>query len=187
MTGACVLIFSRWTIGLAFAVSAIGKATSLASFQSTIAQLRVLPPRLARPAAIGCVAAEALTAALAAAGGAWGAWGARGVFAAAGFSLAVALLAVFSVILAAALRRRADVSCNCFGPGERRISWYDLLRNGLLGLCCAGGLWAWTTPTAPRPGPGLEVTLGLMAASFLVIATNLEDFVTVIRKPYLVG
>ena len=180
MTGACVLIFCRWTIGLAFAVSAIGKVTSLASFQSTIAQLRLLPPRLARPAAIASVAVEAVSAIGVAAGG---------VLAAAGFSLAAVLLAVFSCVLVVALRQNASVSCNCFGPGERRISRYDLLRNGLLGLCCAGGLWAGAAraaSAATRPGAGLDVTLGLIAAAFLVITINLEDFVEVIRKPYLI-
>lgn len=172
-----MLIFCRWAIGLAFAVSAIGKVTSLASFQSTIAQLRLLPPRLARPAAIASVAVEAVSAIGVAAGG---------VLAAAGFSLAAVLLAVFSCVLVVALRQNASVSCNCFGPGERRISRYDLLRNGLLGLCCAGGLWAWAAPAAMRPGAGLDVALGLIAAAFLVIAVNLEDFVEVIRKPYLI-
>jgi hypothetical protein len=178
MAAACVLIFCRWAIGLAFAVSAIGKVTSLTSFQSTIAELGLLPRHLAGPAAIASVTAEALAAAGMAVGG---------VLVGASFSLASALLAAFSVVLAAALHQKANVSCNCFGPSERRISRYDLLRNGLLGLCCAGGLWAWSTPPAQHPGPALQVTLGLIAAAFLVIATNLEDFVGVLRKPYLAG
>ena len=69
MAGACVLIFCRWAIGLAFAVSAIGKITSMASFRGTIVELGTLPRRLASPAAIAAVTAEVLAAALVAAGG----------------------------------------------------------------------------------------------------------------------
>ncbi len=178
MTGACVLIFCRWVIGLALAVSAVGKASALASFRSTIAELGILPGRLAGAAALGSVAAEGLTVVLVAAGS---------VFADAGFWLAAALLAAFSVILGIALRQKSDVSCNCFGPSERRVSWYDLARNGVLGLCCAGGLWPWPDRAGVHLAPGLIVVLGLMGASFLLITVNLEDLVDVLRKPYLVS
>lgn len=178
MASACVLIFCRWVIGLAFAVSAIGKASALASFRSAITEFGILPGRLTGAAALASVTAEGLTAVLVAAGG---------VFADAGFALAAALLAVFSVVLGVALRRKADVSCHCFGPSERHVSWYDLARNGVLGLCCAGGLWAWPVPAGEHQAPGLIVALGLMGACFLVIAVNLEDLIDVLRKPYLVG
>jgi Methylamine utilisation protein MauE len=177
MAGVCVLAFCRWAIGLAFALSAIGKATSMTSFRSTIGELKLLPPRLAGPAAIASVAAEALTAVVVAVGG---------VLATAGFALALALLSVFSVVLVVALRRKTEVSCNCFGPGERPISRYDLARNALLGLSCAGGMWA-RPGLAAHPGTGLAVTLGLAAATFLVIVTNLGDFTEVLRQSYLIS
>ena len=101
-----VLVFCRWLIGLAFAVSAVGKARALSAFRSTITEFGVLPARLAPAAARATVAAEGLVVVLVAAGD---------VLAAAGFALALALLAAFSVILGAAVRRHTDVSCNCFG------------------------------------------------------------------------
>ena len=42
-----VLVFCRWLIGLAFAVSAGGKARALGAFRSTITEFGVLPARLA--------------------------------------------------------------------------------------------------------------------------------------------
>jgi hypothetical protein len=172
-----VLIFCRWLIGLAFAVSAIGKARALRSFRSTLTELGVLPARMASGAALATITAEGLVVVLVAAGD---------VLAAAGFTLALVLLAAFSVILRAAIRKNADVSCNCFGPGERRVSWYDVARNGLLGLCCAAGLWAWVISAGEHVSPALIVALGLTAAGFLVITANLDDFIEMLRKPYLV-
>jgi len=171
-----VLVFCRWLIGLAFAVSAVGKARALSAFRSTITEFGVLPARLAPAAAKATIAAEGLVVVLVAAGD---------VLAAAGFALALALLAAFSVILGAAVRRHTDVSCNCFGASERRVSWYDVARNGLLGLCCAGGLWTWLLPARERLSPAVIMALGLTAAGFLVITANLDDFIAMLRQPYL--
>jgi hypothetical protein len=176
MGAAFVLIFCRWLIGLAFAASATGKARALGSFRSTIIEFGVLPARLAPAAAVATITAEGLVVVLVAAGG---------VLSAAGFALALGLLAVFSAILGAALRKHANVSCNCFGPSERRVSWYDMARNGLLGLCCAGGLGVWAGSAGGHQSPALIVVLGLAAAGFLVIAANLDDFIEIARKPYL--
>jgi hypothetical protein len=171
-----VFVFCRWLIGLAFALSATGKARALGAFRSTITEFGVLPARLARAAAIATIAAEGLVVVLVAAGD---------TLAAAGFALALVLLAVFAVILGAAVRKNVDVSCNCFGSSERRVSWYDVARNGLLGLCCAGGLWTWLLTAGERLSPALIVALGLTAAGFLVITANLDDFIEMLRKPYL--
>jgi hypothetical protein len=177
MGAAFVVVFCRWLIGLAFAVSATGKARALGSFRSTVIEFGVIPSRLAPAVAVAVITAEGLVVALAAV---------VPVPAAAGFALALVLLAAFSVALGAVLRRKADVSCNCFGPGERRVSWYDLARNGLLGLCCAGGLWASAGSAGERLSPALIVALGLAAAGFLTVTANLDDFIGILRKAYLV-
>jgi hypothetical protein len=169
-------VFCRWLTGLAFAVSAIGKARGLGAFRSTIAELGVLPARLAPRAAIVTIIAEGLVVVLVAAGD---------VLAVAGFALALVLLALFSVVLGAAVRKNADISCNCFGPSERRVSWYDVARNGLLGLGCAGGLWAWLISAPGHLSPALVVALGLTAAGFLIVTANLDDLIEMLRKPYL--
>lgn len=170
-----VLTFCRWVIGLTFAVSAAGKATSVGAFRDALTDLGVVPGPWKRAVAAATICAEALVATLVAAGGR---------FAGAGFALALALLAVFSGVLAAALRRKADVSCNCFGPGERHISRYDLARNAVLGLCCAAGEWAGIISSHRYPPPALIAALGLMAAGLVLIATNLQAITELLRRPH---
>ncbi|MBO0801515.1 MAG: hypothetical protein J2P25_00350 [Nocardiopsaceae bacterium] len=104
--------------------------------------------------------------------------------------LGLALLAVFSATLITALRRREAVSCNCFGPGTRPVSRYDLVRNAVLGMCCVAGLleggWlGYGGSPAGHPSPAVIVLLGFVAAVFVTIAVNLEDIVEVLRKPYV--
>jgi hypothetical protein len=176
MEGAWVLTFCRWAIGLAFGVSAAGKATAMASFRTALADFGVLPQRLNSAAAVTTVGAEALVVALVA----FGRW-----LAVAGLCLCLALLAVFSAVLITALRRKADVSCNCFGPGDRKVSWYDLARNAVLGMCCVAGLAGYGQSSAWHPSLAVIFLLGLMAAVFVTVATNLEDIAEVLRKPYL--
>jgi hypothetical protein len=174
--GVIVLVFCRWVIGIAFASSAAGKAASLASFRDAITDFGVIPGSLTGAAALATVSAEGLVAAAVAAGG---------VLASAGFALGLALLAVFSALLAAALRRKAEFSCNCFGRSERKISWYDMARNVILGLCCAGGLWTYQAAAKGYPGPAPLIALGLVAAFAVGIAANLEGITWLLRKPYL--
>jgi hypothetical protein len=174
--GAALLIFCRWSIGLTFAVSALGKAAAMGSFRDALVDFGVLPAPVTGLVAGVVVGAEGLVAALQAAGG---------VFASAGFALALALLAGFSAILARALRMKADVSCNCFGPAERKVSWFDVARNALLALCCAGGLWTAPGGTAVRLSAGPVLALGLVAAGFVIVVTALEDITVMLRKPHL--
>jgi hypothetical protein len=176
MPGVIVLTFCRWAIGLAFAWSAAGKAVALSSFRDAITDFGVIPARWSGAAALVTISAEALAAAGAAAGGG---------LALAGFGLSLVLLVVFSAILAAALRRKARFSCNCFGPSERTISWYDVARNVVLGLCCAAGLWNYQAGAAGYPAPALVITLGLAAACLVCIAANLDDIIWLLRKPSL--
>lgn len=177
MDSAATLTFCRWAIGLTFAVSALGKARTLGTFRAAVAGFGVLPRRAERPAAVGTVAAEALVVALVALGGGW---------TAAGFVLALVLLVVFSAVLASALRRKAEVACNCFGASERQVSWYDLARNGCLATCCAGGLASWAASIGGRPELALTVALSLMAATFVALVSNLADIVELLRRPYVV-
>jgi uncharacterized membrane protein YphA (DoxX/SURF4 family) len=171
-----VLLFCRWSIGLTFLASAVGKVRDLPAFRLAITDLRALPARLARPAAIGTVVAEALVV-----------LGMIVGFAAlpVGFVLAAVLLVLFSGVLVAALRRDAGVSCNCFGASERPISWYDIGRNTALMACCVAGLVGYAIADG-RPAASVIVLLGLMAGCFFLIVSNSEDIVELLRKPYVI-
>lgn len=176
MDGMAILAFCRWAIGLTFVVSAAGKAMSVGDFREALTELGVAHGRLRRAIAPATIWAEGLVAVLVAAGG---------PFTDAGFALALALLAAFSVVLAAALRSKTDVTCNCFGPGERRISRYDLVRNAVLGLCCAAGEWAGLVSSHPYPPPAVIAMLGLMAAGLVLITTSLQAITELLRRPHV--
>jgi hypothetical protein len=169
-----VLMFCRWSIGLTFAVSAFGKARELRAFELAVVDLAGVPAGRARPVALATLLAEVLVVLAVAVGGP-----ALPV----GFGLAAGLLLLFSFVLARALRRRTAVSCNCFGASERPISGYDLVRNGALLACCVAGL---ALVDRPAPAAAVIVLLALMAGCFMLIVTNAEDIVDLLRKPYLV-
>jgi uncharacterized membrane protein YphA (DoxX/SURF4 family) len=170
-----VLLFCRWSVGITFLASAVGKARDLPGFRQAVTDLHALPSRLARPAAIGTVLAESLVALGMLVGS---------VALPAGFVLGAVLLVLFSVVLIAALRRDAGVSCNCFGASERPISWYDIGRNAMLVACCIAGLAGYAIADGNPPASAV-VLLGLMAGCFFLILTNSEDIVELLRKPYV--
>jgi hypothetical protein len=172
-----VLMFCRWGIGLTFLASAAGKLRDLRAFRQAVVDLAGLPAAADRPVAIGTVAAEGLVVL----GMAVGHLGLP-----VGFGLAAALLVLFSIVLAAALRRRMTVACNCFGAGERPVSWYDLARNAALLACCGAGLAGYAVTDRLQPAAVLIVLTGLMAGCFVLIVTNVADIVELLGKPYLV-
>lgn len=176
MNDIALLTFCRWVIGLTFAVSAGSKAIDLPAFRYAVRDLGGIPRWGKGVVPVAAVGAEGLVVALVAAGG---------TLADAGFALAITLLGLFSALLAVNLRRKVEVNCNCFGPGERRISWYDVARNVLLGLCCTGGLWACMMSSQGYLPPVGILALGLMAAGFMILATNLQAIIELLRRPYL--
>jgi hypothetical protein len=64
---------------------------------------------------------------------------------------ALALLAVFSVLLGGAVRRGVTGGCNCFGAARLEpVSGVDVVRNGLLAVLAVAALGA-PGPTVPHP------------------------------------
>ncbi|GAB3976601.1 MauE/DoxX family redox-associated membrane protein [Plantactinospora veratri] len=105
------LEFSRWLLVLVFLASAGSKLRGRASFRAFADSLRamaLLPSRVVGPVAVAVTTAEAavpvLLVPLPVAG-----------LTTVGFALAAALLAAFTVAVAAVLRRGTPVSCRCFG------------------------------------------------------------------------
>jgi uncharacterized membrane protein YphA (DoxX/SURF4 family) len=173
-----MLTFCRIVIALVFALSASGKVLDMPAFQESIADFRLLPRRWSKVVAWAFLGAEFVIALLMAVGG-----GALLT----GFLLASGLLVTFSAALVVALRRNAEVTCNCFGRTERRISFYDVVRNALLVLCSLAGAW-WALAGSPQNLAAVEaVLIGLMAVCFVVLTTNLRDIVETLRQPFHIG
>lgn len=81
---------------------------------------------------------------------------------------ALALLAAFTVVLAAAVRRGVTAGCNCFGAARvDPVSGVDLLRNGLLASLAVGALLA-PGPRAPGPAALAAVAAAVAGGALLL-------------------
>jgi hypothetical protein len=169
-----LLFFCRMVVLLVFAISSLGKVLALKEFQMTIREFGLLPRPWARPAALIFVGSEILVVLAMLAGGSW---------LPLGFLVGLTLLIVFAGALIVVLRKKQDMSCNCFGRSDHRISWYDPIRNLLLTSCCAGGFFASYTVSRGLSA-GEMILLGLMAAAFVGLATNVGDVVKTLRRPF---
>jgi hypothetical protein len=169
-----LLFFCRIAVLLVFAMASLGKMLELKEFQMTIREFELLPRPWARPVALIFVGGEVLVVLAMLAGGSW---------LPLGFLIGLTLLVVFAGALFIVLRRKPDMSCNCFGRSDHRISWYDPIRNLLLTLCCAGGLLA-SYSVSQGLIAGEMIVLGMMAAAFVGLATHVGDVVKTLRRPF---
>jgi len=153
----------RSALALLFAASAFAKLRDVDGFAAAVAGYRILPARLARPAALSFLALElALAPALLS----------PPLRAAAGLA-AAALLGLYAFAIAVNLvRGRRHIDCGCSGPdGRQAISGPLAARNALL----ASAALALAAPVAARPWLWLD-SLTLLAAvsvsACLYAATN---------------
>ena len=174
-----LLAFCRITIGLVFAASFLGKARNFASYERTIIGFNIVPRQLARVAAILLLGGELAVLVLISMGD---------FLLAIGFSLAVALLLIFTGALISVLVRRICTSCNCFGESDKLITPFDILRNVGFILCALVGLWAYSALAGNQHNVHLSLTLpewGLAAvgaAVFVVIWINLGELAHLFRS-----
>lgn len=168
-----LLLFCRILIALVFALSLVGKIRNVGAFQESIADFELLPAQASRAAAWIFLVGEALVVVLLLIGG---------VALAAGFGLAILLLAVFSTALLLILRRKRQVVCNCFGRADQQITAYDVVRNGLLIAGCLAGLFALQSAGGGVSAAEL-IVVGLMAAAGSALVTNLADIAETLRQP----
>lgn len=115
-----LLMFCRIAIGVTFAYSFLTKAQDVNQFARTIANFKLLPSQLSKPAATLTLIGELTAIALMAVGGR---------LLPIGFGLAVLLLLVFTVALVWTLVRNIQTPCNCFGASRQPVTAYDLWRN----------------------------------------------------------
>lgn len=132
-----------------------GKVRDVRGFAAIVDGYRILPGRLATPAAIAVLAAEAIAAVLLIPPGTrhWGA------------TLAAALFAAFLVAMVSVLRRDLRVDCGCFGSAKRSnpVSRRTVARAGLLLLLAV--------MTVAVPPAGFSVThLGLSGLYLCLLA-----------------
>jgi hypothetical protein len=125
-------IVLRTALALLFLVAAGHKLRDLGHFRATLADYRLLPATLTRPAAVVVTGAElAVAAALIVPGP-------RRL----GLAGAAGLLVVYAFAVAVNLARgRRDLDCGCAGPAARRaISGWLVARNAVLAVFALAGL-----------------------------------------------
>jgi hypothetical protein len=142
-----------------FACSAVAKLAGRGSFAAfRLATARLVPALRDRaaPLAVAVVCAELATTVLLAVP----------VTAPVGLVLGLALLAAFTVAVAAALRRGETTSCNCFGRSTAPLQARHLVRNALLMTVAGIGLVA----DLGRPTGAGVTGMALAGASAVVLA-----------------
>lgn len=176
MFASYVLMFCRITIALLFMFSFGSKALALRDFTVAIGDFRLLPRRWSRKITWLFLSGEIASSVLVISGG---------HLLPIGFLLATVLLTAFSIALLMALWRKFDMSCNCFGRTEHRISYYDVIRNMYLIVCCLIGLWI-LRYASQGLSSGEIVLLILMSAVILIFVTNSADVVKALCRPFQV-
>jgi hypothetical protein len=155
---------------LAFLFAAGGKTFDFGEFRRGLTESFNIPRTLSGAVAGVIIAAE------------WGIAGLltfdRGAAGRAGMAAALLLLGLFTAVIALAFVRGAIVSCNCFGASTRRISIYDLFRNGaLMGACSFNLMYA-------QSGTVNAISYVLLtgaALTALTMTVNLQEMVQVVR------
>jgi uncharacterized membrane protein YphA (DoxX/SURF4 family) len=164
----------RCLIGLVFVLSVAGKVRGRRAFEEFVTATRELlaaivpgPDRKAvRAVSLAVIAAEAVIPPLVLIPG----------LTRVGFAVAVALLAAFTVAIAAVLRRGSRTACHCFGTSASPLRPVHLVRNGLLLAAAGTGLLLGGAGLAGTAPPLLLVTAVAAAVAALVL-TRLDEIV----------
>ena len=148
-----ILLVGRVVLAAVFAVAAAAKIADLTGLRATLTEFRV-PPRLVTPSSFLLSAAELAIAALLL----------PAATARIAALAALALLTVFCVGVAAALRRGEQPDCGCFGRAHSaRVGPSTLVRNAV--LAAGAGLVA-----LAGPGRGLDSAVAGIHVSALGVA-----------------
>src|SRR5215467_655811 len=105
-----------------FVLSAVEKLRAPGAFVDGIQSFRLLPPRFVRPGAYAALFCEICSVGLLAVPRT----------ALAGFVLAGAVLALFTVVIARTIRRGLNVPCPCFGVSTVPVGPQHVIRNLIL-------------------------------------------------------
>ena len=163
------LVCCQFLVSLVFAVSVVSKVRSRERYGDFVTAVAQLAPGLpVRPAAATVVVAETavLVSVLVPATTPFG------------FVLALALLAAFTAAIAAAIRRRHSVSCQCFGASSAPVGRPQLARNAVLLLIAAAGLVVALSPARSSPDPGvlaMAVLTGAAGGLAVVFTDEIAD------------
>lgn len=176
MIPAYLLFFSRTVLCIVFSMSLFGKISDMAAFKRAVMDFGLLPKSLTALFAALVIVAELSVVVLVLVGDLM-------MF---GFALAVLILVVFSLALVFVLVRRARISCNCFGPTSKIVSFADVGRNAAFILCALVGLTAQNLARAQDIPMRLAeyAIIGAMAVIFVILFTQIENWSETFRQAF---
>jgi methylamine utilization protein MauE len=157
-----VVLAARVLLGAVFAVAVVEKLRDGRAFRRFVAAL-VGPGWAVRLSIVAVILAESGVAGLLLLPGS-GSWSVP-----AGFGLALALLAAFSVAAGRALRREVRLSCGCLGGSSGPVSRETLHRNAVLALAAGVGLAGSATADAAPLSAGAAAAAGFGLAAAIVV------------------
>ncbi|GEM_PF-847096 len=167
----------RWYVLIALLAAAIGKTLYFRRFRDSLDEAFVrLKGNGNRLAAAAIVTGE-WTAALSMLAG--------GALSRMGLMLALALFVVLTAVVAVVLAKGLSVRCNCFGPSQRRISGYDLLRNLLFIAAASSGVYGASAAAASGVSGGFAwpavAAIAAVAATLFLLSIGLREIVHLLR------
>ena len=156
-----VLIFCQLSLAVIFGLGAWGKLRDLEAFTGVVRNYRLLPEFAVWPVAHTMPVLEAAIA-VAILAGPTQPYSAMGAF---------MLLAIFAVAMGVnILRGRRYIDCGCFRTTlKQRLSWWLVVRNGVLMSMAAVLVVAAVPSGMTRPITFLDVYVGTMAAIVVVL------------------
>ncbi|WP_433373232.1 MauE/DoxX family redox-associated membrane protein [Streptosporangium sp. CA-115845] len=162
----------RCLIGVVFVSSFIGKAANrdaTNAFVESVRDMRLLPQTLARPVALGVMAAELAACVLLVVP--------TPTAAVAGFTIAAGLLIIFTISIALTLRRGAHIPCRCFGVSTTTpLGIQHIMRN--IALTAFALMGAAVTPaTGPVEAGGVAIAVfgGLILGGLFTVIDDLVE------------
>lgn len=168
------LVFSRLTIGFAFVLSSLDKVLNFAAFEQAVANYQILPRPLVKTSALLVLVGQVTVVTLLFLGGR---------FLTFGFSLAIALLFGFCIVLSSVLTRNLKIPCHCFSLTEKSVSLYTVLRSvGFFVCALVGWVARWMMPLGTQTSlSAVEFGfLGLMAVGFVVLWIHLSGIMEIL-------
>ncbi len=169
------IAFSRIVIGLIFAISAYGKIQDVSSFTDAITRFKFFPKQFSPALAYLFLSGEILVVLLMLIGG---------FFLLFGYLLSFLMYLAFSIVLSSVVIRKIDTSCNCFGPSEKPVTPFHVVRAaGLMLLSAVSGAVLYLNNTSLVQPELLGWVLMVLAGGiFTFIWIQLDEIAELFRK-----
>ncbi len=169
------IAFSRIVIGLIFAISAYGKIQDVSSFTDAITRFKFFPKQFSSALAYLFLSGEILVVLLMLVGS---------FFLLYGYLLSFLMYLAFSIALSSVVIRKIDTSCNCFGPSEKPVTPFHVVRAaGLMLLSAVSGTVIYLNNTSlVQLDLAGWVLIALAGGIFALIWIQLDEIAELFRK-----